>query len=235
MLPGRPHEGESPGGPAEAPREMAAERASARYRIRLTGWLLASLSEPAPACYGRRVRRVIAIGAAAVVAAGAVTLGLALTTGGPGAQKPGVVATSAPLQPVRGSTLDGTSFGMGDYFGHVLVLNFWNPYCGPCRGEATVLDLAEGNLAPEGVVIAGVLFSDDSFPHDVVAAKRFVRVVGERFPTIDDASGSLASTFSIRGIPTTVIADASGTIRYEVFGALKTGELERLVRRVQRR
>ena len=31
MLPGRPHEGESPGGLAEAPREMAAGRPSGRF------------------------------------------------------------------------------------------------------------------------------------------------------------------------------------------------------------
>ena len=174
------------------------------------------------------------VGGAVAAVAVAVTLGFALT-GGPTTQQPGVVATSAPLPSVAGTTLAGDAFDATRYRGHVLVLNFWNPYCTPCRGEATVLDLAEGTLAPEGVVIAGVLFSNDSFPHDVAAARRFVRIWGERFPTIDDPDGRIASAFSVRGIPTTVIADAGGRIRYEVFGALKAGELERLVRRMRTR
>jgi len=180
------------------------------------------------------VRKVVGLASVPVAVVVAIVLGFALT-GGAGQPKPGVVATSVPLPAVAGRTLGGSSFSPRAYHGHVLVLNFWNPYCAPCRGEATVLDLADGTLAPKGAVLVGVLFSNSTFPRDLAAARRFARELGERYPSIDDASGHIASAFSIRGIPTTVIADAGGTIRYEVFGALKPGELERLVTRVQRR
>jgi thiol-disulfide isomerase/thioredoxin len=170
-----------------------------------------------------------------VVAAGGVVLGLVLAGGGSAAQRPGVMATSAPLPDMTGTTLDGERFSTSEHRGHVLVLNFWNPYCAPCREEATVLDVAQGALGPKGVAIAGVLFSNNSFPHDVPAAKRFAHELGERYPTVDDADGGFASAFGVHGIPTTVIADGTGRIRYEVFGALKSGELEGLVRRLQRR
>jgi cytochrome c biogenesis protein CcmG/thiol:disulfide interchange protein DsbE len=181
------------------------------------------------------VRRLLLVAIGFAVVIGAVLLGALLGKGGPADQKPGVVATSAPLPPVAGSTLEGGTFSSADHRGHVLVLNFWNPYCAPCRAEATVLDVGQGRLGPQGVVIAGVLFSNRSFPHDVPAAKHFARDLGERYPTVDDASGALAAAFGVRGIPTTVVADATGRIRYEVFGALKGGELEELVRRVRGR
>jgi len=158
-----------------------------------------------------------------------VTLGLTLTGGGSSGQKPGVVSTNAPLPDVTGTTIHGTAFSASEYRGRVLVLNFWNPYCQPCRQEATVLDLAEGALAPKEAVLAGVLFSNSNFPHDVPAARSFATELGERYPTLDDPHGTLASAFGIRGIPTTVVADPTGRIRYEVFGALKKGQLERLV------
>ena len=180
------------------------------------------------------MRRVVVLASVPVAVVVAIVLGFALT-GGAGQPTPGVVATSAPLPTVAGRTLGGSTFSSREHRGHVLVLNFWNPYCAPCRGEATVLDLADGTLAPRGVVLVGVLFSNSTFPRDLPAARRFARELGERYPSIDDAAGTIASDLSIRGIPTTVVADASGTIRYEVFGALKKGELERLVKRVSSR
>ena len=168
-----------------------------------------------------------------LVAGGGLTLGLLLAGDGSTTQHPGVVATSAPLPDVRGTTLAGTPFSTSDYRGRVLVLNFWNPYCAPCRKEATVLDVAQGALGAKDVVIAGVLFSNESFPHDMAAARRFARELGERYPTMDDPDGDVASAFGVPGIPTTVVADATGRIRYEVFGPLKEGELEGLVRRLQ--
>ena len=58
--------------------------------------------------------------------------------------------------------------------------------------------------------------------------------LGERYPTIDDPDRALAGRFDIRGIPTTIVADSRGRLRFEVFGPLHRGELERLVRRVRR-
>jgi cytochrome c biogenesis protein CcmG/thiol:disulfide interchange protein DsbE len=181
------------------------------------------------------MRKRLVIGGVVLVAAGGLTLGLLLAGDGAATQQPGVVATSAPLPDVRGTTLAGMPFSTSDYHGRILVLNFWNPYCAPCRKEATVLDLAQGGLGPKGVVIAGVLFSNTNFPHDVPAARRFARELGERYPTMDDPGGDIASAFGVPGIPTTIVADATGRIRYKVFGPLKKGELESLIRRLQQR
>lgn len=180
--------------------------------------------------------RLIVLGIALVLVAAGLGLSTLLQggSGTPPPPAPGVVSTSSPLpEAVSGSTIDGGSFSPATYAGKVLVLNFWNPYCAPCRAEASVLDVAEGRLGSKGVVIAGVLFSNISFPHDVDAARRFAHDLGERYPTIDDADGSIATAFAVRGIPTTIVADATGRVRLEVFGALKAGELERLVRRVR--
>jgi hypothetical protein len=94
-----------------------------------------------------------------------------------------------------------------------------------------VLDLAYGILSKR-VTLVGVLYSDNNFPHDVPAARRFARELGERYPTIDDPGHEIAARFRVPGIPTTIVADSDGRLRFAVYGPLKRGELERLVRRV---
>jgi thiol-disulfide isomerase/thioredoxin len=147
---------------------------------------------------------------------------------------------SGTLAPIHSRTLQGDRYVPPIYHGDVLVMNFWNPYCTPCRKEATTLDLALGHLSRARLVgyrvtFLGVLFSNANFPHDTAAARRFARELGERYPTIDDPGGRLADRLDIRGIPTTVIADESGRLRFQVLGAVKPGQIERLIRRALRR
>src|SRR5881296_695390 len=101
------------------------------------------------------------------------------------------------------SILDGSRFSSTKQSGDVLVVNFWNPYCAPCRKETPSLELSWGKLRKSGVTIVGVLFSNDSFPHDLPAARRFEREYGVQYPSIDDTDGKIASALGVPGIPTT--------------------------------
>jgi thiol-disulfide isomerase/thioredoxin len=169
----------------------------------------------------------------ALAAAVAVTLTFTLG-GGSGTAEAGVARLTGPMPEMVGETLSGARLDATAFRGRALVVNFWNPYCTPCRAEATVLDVAHGALRASPVTMVGVLFSNASFPHDLPAAQRFASELGEQYPTIDDPGGTLATAFGVRGIPTTVIADARGNLRYEILGPVKTGQVERLVRRVLR-
>jgi thiol-disulfide isomerase/thioredoxin len=152
---------------------------------------------------------------------------------GPALGPGGVARVSGDMPVVSGpSLLGGKDFSSDDHEGDVLVVNFWNPYCAPCRKETPLLELAWGKLRKDGVTIVGVLFSNDAFPHDLDAARRFEREFGVLYPSMDDPQGVVAAELGVPGIPTTVIADARGQKRYKVFGALKKGQLENLVERI---
>jgi thiol-disulfide isomerase/thioredoxin len=48
-----------------------------------------------------------------------------------------------------------------DYAGHVLLVNFWAPWCVPCREEFPELQSLQTKYASGGLVVLGVTAEDD--------------------------------------------------------------------------
>jgi peroxiredoxin len=136
---------------------------------------------------------------------------------------------SGTLPPISGTTLGGGSVGPADYRGKVVVINFWNPDCPPCRREAPALRADWAALRPLGVQFIGVVYVGGSWPDDPSAARAFLRSARLDYPTIVDEGSTLARAVGIPGIPVTIVADASGRMRFQVLGGVKTGELVGLV------
>jgi thiol-disulfide isomerase/thioredoxin len=139
------------------------------------------------------------------------------------------VRISGRLPVVSGTTLDGSSFGPGDYAGKILVLNFWNQDCPPCLREAAVLQGDHERLAAAGVVFVGVVFVGAGWPDEPAAARAFLDRTGVTYPSLLDRDSSLAHALDIVGIPTTVVADRTGALRFKRLGMVRTGQLEALV------
>jgi len=136
---------------------------------------------------------------------------------------------SGPLPPLSGTTLGGGSLVPAAYRGHVVVVNFWNPECPPCRKEAPELKTAWQRLSPLGVRFIGVMVAGMHWPDDQSGARAYVREFGLRYPVVVDKGAAIALAARVPGIPETIVADASGQMRYRVLGALKPGELTALI------
>jgi thiol-disulfide isomerase/thioredoxin len=141
----------------------------------------------------------------------------------------GVAELSGKAPDLRGSLLGGGAFGPNDYRGRVLVVNFFNPFCGPCREEQPELEAASRRLRADGAVVVGVHYVGGDWPPSVAAAERYLREMGVTYPVLEDRSSSLARAFGIPGIPSTVVVDERGRLRFRVLGGLKQGELDDLV------
>lgn len=61
----------------------------------------------------------------------------------------------APLKDVNGA-----SFKLADFFGKVVVVNFWATWCGPCRREIPELTKLYKEFQPRGVEIIGLTNED---------------------------------------------------------------------------
>ena len=83
-----------------------------------------------------------------------------------------------------------------------VLVDFWAPWCGPCRIVGPVL---ESRAKEHGTVIKVVKVNVDDNP-------------------------SLASRFGVRGIPTVVLIDG-GTVRETVVGARPRADFEGMIGR----
>src|SRR5262249_36594470 len=142
----------------------------------------------------------------------------------------GVLATTGAAPALSGATLDGGS--LPEMRGRVLVVNFWNPYCGPCRTEAPALQAASERYAARGVTVVGIHYTHGPWPKSVPAALSFVRAAHLSYPVAGDPGSALAAGFGIQGIPSTVIVDANGEMRFRVLGPVRSAVLDDLLARV---
>ena len=145
----------------------------------------------------------------------------------------GVAELSGHAPAVRGALIAGGTFGPGDYRGKILAVNFFNPFCGPCRKEQPELEAAARRLEPEGVVVVGVHYVGGDWPPSASAAQRYLREMHVTYPVLEDPSSGLARGFGIPGIPSTVVVDRRGRMRFRVLGGLKERELDDLVRELR--
>jgi len=131
---------------------------------------------------------------------------------------------------VTGSLLDGSSFDLSRWSGHVVVVNFWGSWCGPCRGEAKSLEQVYRDNKSEGVEFLGVDIRDNT-----AAAETFVQRHEVTYPSLFDESNLVALRFQgmpPNATPSTIVLDRQGRIAARHSGAILYTELRRLVTRV---
>ncbi|HTS89392.1 MAG TPA: TlpA disulfide reductase family protein [Gemmatimonadales bacterium] len=96
----------------------------------------------------------------------------------------------------------------------VTVLNVWATWCPSCREEMSTLDGVEKRFRKDGVRVVGVSV-------DRGASDRVRRYVAEQhldFAIVHDPEGIVLDRFRIPAVPTTLVIDSSGVLRWEHTG-----------------
>jgi thiol-disulfide isomerase/thioredoxin len=138
------------------------------------------------------------------------------------------------LKPLTGKAADVSA---EDLQGKVTLINFWGPWCGPCRVEFPHLYELRKSFAAEkeaqilSVSCSGYEGPEDNGPDEIKATEEFLHEQNADMPTYYDpffkSRRQLLETAGLRefAYPTTVILDRSGTIRGLWQGYFRGDEL----------
>jgi len=161
---------------------------------------------------------IIAVMAAVVLALGIALVGFADNVAEPSTQESAVTTAVSSAETesaenessgLRFSTtaLDGSLVDESLFEGKSLImLNFWEPWCGPCVGEMPDLQKISEEYADKGLLIVGV-YSTVSGTQDIVDS------LGISYPVILNCTAF--DRFVTGYVPTTVFVDAEGNVLSE--------------------
>lgn len=105
--------------------------------------------------------------------------------------------------------LDGPNLRLQEYRGQVVLINFWASWCGPCRQEMPVLDRLHQRYEEAGFAVLGVNVEGKRAPAEKIAKQAKVS-----FPVLIDAGQRVSKEYDLEAMPSTVVVDRDGTVRY---------------------
>ncbi len=114
--------------------------------------------------------------------------------------------------------VDGGAWRLRDERGHVVALNFWATWCGPCRSETPSLAHLNADLAAQGFRVIGI--SLDAASDREVRVRSFRQAYHVNYPmAFPEAMSQIAS--GLEGIPTTLLFDRKGRVAKVYVGELE--------------
>ena len=129
----------------------------------------------------------------------------------------------SPMPDFNAKLLDGKNFDVKEERGKVVLLNLWATWCGPCRAEIPELLALHRKHSAHGLEIVGVSLDDSAAES---AVRDFAKDQKITYSIALDPDGKLANDFRTSVIPTTVLVDRAGTIRWRHIGAIEPNDKE---------
>jgi len=119
---------------------------------------------------------------------------------------------------------DGKTLTPAAYKGKVLLIDFWATWCGPCVAEMPNVKGVYAKFHPRGFEIVGISLDQSRDRLD-----QFVKTNQIAWPQYFDGkwwNNDVAVRYGIKSIPTTILVDKAGKIRYK---SLRGKQLENAV------
>ncbi|MBS0395525.1 MAG: TlpA family protein disulfide reductase [Proteobacteria bacterium] len=135
----------------------------------------------------------------------ALAAGAATVSGARAADAVGQPAPAFSL-PLRGG---GGTLGLDKLRGQVVMVNFWASWCEPCRKEFPLLDQIYKKYRAAGFTLVGVNVEPDSKD-----AEGFIAKTPVTFPIVFDKDSAVSKGYHVSGMPTTVLIDRKGVLRW---------------------
>ncbi len=106
-------------------------------------------------------------------------------------------------------SMTGENVKLSELQGNVVMINFWASWCGPCRQEMPLLDEFYKKYNKLGFVLLGINVEEDSSK-----AANYLREIPVSFPILYDNTNSVSKLYNVDAMPSTVLVDRNGNLRF---------------------
>lgn len=118
-------------------------------------------------------------------------------------------AVRGPAPEFSAQLLDGRPVALADYSGRPVLLYFWATWCPVCRLERGAVEAIAGTHQVLTVSLDQM---------DAGELQHWLDERGVGFPVVQDASGRIARQYGINGVPSSIVIDGTGNIRFVEVG-----------------
>ena len=122
---------------------------------------------------------------------------------------PAAVTLQAAAPDFTLKSAEGRNLRLQEQRGQVVLVNFWASWCGPCKQEMPHLNRLYDKYRASGFTLLAVNIDDDARHGAATAAKW-----GLKFPVLLDADKSVTKLYDLGAMPSTVLIDRDGRVRF---------------------
>ena len=144
------------------------------------------------------------------------------------ALEPGTAVSDFELKDIEGKAVR-----LGDYKGKTVVINFWATWCPPCKKEMPDFDLLDKELKKSKQAVLLAVNMTDGKRDTKTKVEAFIKENNFGMKVLLDTEGKAAKLFDIRWLPTTVVVDGKGILRWQVLGETTKEDVLKAVRDIK--
>ena len=111
----------------------------------------------------------------------------------------------------------GNDVNLNDYYGKLVIINFWATWCAPCKEEMPSLDQFYQNNNFNDLVVLAVNMEQ---PNTSKTKKFFTDLNIQKLEIFFDRNLNFVKEFKLRGVPTTVLINKKGEEFARIIGSI---------------
>ena len=137
---------------------------------------------------------------------------------------PRMTLVDKPAPPFTAQLIAGAySPALKDLAGHVVIVDFWATWCGPCSITMPFLDQWQTTYGARGLRIVGLTAEDPDDVRDFLVGHPLSYTIAR---DVDDKIGQI---YMRSAIPMLVVIDKAGVVRHVQVGAARFDEVEAVI------